>query len=166
MIRDVLFLISALWISGPDCALASPACSEEETSLCGESPQYPDTAADFDFVCVTVSRNGAFGVGTDASFARAITTAIVQCRIMADAAGNCGSQFEVARGQWIIATMCRDQPMIVTGQDHASAQMQIQNTEIGAEISTGQRQSSCTHLVTVDPHGTIFGQGRKIATGH
>jgi hypothetical protein len=164
MFRCVLFLISALWMSGLNFARASPPCSEEDSPFCGKTPHSQLPTADFDFVCVTVSRSGAFGVGLDASFAKAITTAVSQCRVMADGAGNCGSQFEVARGQWIIATMCGDQPMIVTDQDFANAQVQIQNAEIGMELLSGQRQPSCTHLVTVSPYGTVTAQGRKIAT--
>ena len=76
----------------------------------------PVLAQDFDFVCLTVARDGSYGVGVDESFGTAISTAIQQCKIMAKGSSNCGSQLEISRGNWTIATLCGDQPVIVTSK--------------------------------------------------
>jgi hypothetical protein len=117
-----------------------------------------------DYISVTVTRDGAFGVGTGGSFAASMSQAIRACRATSqeppldDAppnTSNCGAQLEIARGRWMTAALCGDQPLISMADDLATAQQELIYAEIALEAATGARLQPCKPVVTVNPQGAV-----------
>lgn len=119
-----------------------------------EVSEAPEATLDADYVAFTVSRDGSFGIGVDASAARAGSIATAKCREAARGAGNCGSQLTVTRGSWMVAHRCGDQPLIVTAEYIEDTEQQMINAEINQQLNF-DNAAACKHLVTVDPAGTI-----------
>ena len=159
--RSACVALALLWTAASGQA---QACSVEDQLNCGSSAGLAATdvakAQDFDFVCVTVARDGAFGVGVDASFATALSATVRHCKQMSGSSSGCGAQFEITRGRWTVATRCADQAIIVTSERLADALQQTLYAEIGLERSFGVPLPKCSHLVTVDPSGRISLPGR------
>jgi hypothetical protein len=99
-------------------------------------------------------RDGAFGIGIDASATKAIAAAKSRCEDSAREASNCGSHLTVTRGSWTLAHRCGDQPLIVTSAYLDEAEQLMLNSEIEQQLHF-DNAAQCRHLVTVDPAGNV-----------
>lgn len=111
-------------------------------------------ATDDEYVAIAAARDGAFGIGIDASATKAIAAAKSRCEDSAREASNCGSHLTVTRGSWTLAHRCGDQPLIVTSAYLDEAEQLMLNSEIEQQLHF-DNAAQCRHLVTVDPAGNV-----------
>jgi hypothetical protein len=111
----------------------------------------PLAAVDLDeLTVVTLAGDGSWGVATAASQGLAIAAAIRDCRAMAGATNDCGAQFTTARGAWVVAKVCGDHKIIVTGATRDAADQAALAREVALK-----RLHSCTRALTIDPRGVV-----------
>jgi hypothetical protein len=113
-------------------------------------------ATDFDYVALTVSRRSAWGVGQDARPAAAVRIAIERCIASPAGPDGCGAQFEVTRGNWTVARMCGDRPVIAAASVLADANQRLTFWEISLDMSPSGPLPICQHLVTIAPDGQVM----------
>src|SRR5262245_16566376 len=110
------------------------------------------TAVDLDeLTVVTLARDGSWGVATAASQGPAIAGAIRDCRAMAGGASDCGAQFVTSRRGWVVAKLCGDNKIIVTGETRQAANQAALDRELALK-----RLHACTRVLTIAPHGVVL----------
>jgi hypothetical protein len=108
-------------------------------------------AVDLDeLTVVTLSQDGSWGVATAASQGPAIAGAVRDCRAMAGGPSDCGAQFATTRGGWVVAKLCGDHKIIVTGETRQAADQAALVRELALK-----RLHVCTRVLTVSPHGVV-----------
>jgi hypothetical protein len=109
-------------------------------------------AVDLDeLTVVTLAQDGSWGVATATSQGPAIAGAVRDCRAMAGGTSDCGAQFATTRGGWVVAKLCGDHKIIVTGETRQAADQAALARELALK-----RLHVCTRVLTVGPHGVVL----------
>jgi hypothetical protein len=114
----------------------------------------PSAAAidlDHEMTVVTLARDGSWGVGMAPSQGLAIAAALRDCRAMAAAPTDCGAQFITTRGGWVVAKLCGDHKIMVSGETREAAEQ----VALAREMSLN-RLYACTRVLTVGPGGVVL----------
>jgi hypothetical protein len=110
------------------------------------------TAADDDWTVLTMAQDGSWGVACHHSQWRAMAEALRFCRSMAGAsgAGDCGANFAVTRGGWIVANLCGGYKVLATGATLSEAETEALNREISLQLQFVPDLPACRRVVTID----------------
>ena len=113
-------------------------------------------ALDLDELTVaTMGRDGSWGVATAGSQGQAIAAAIRDCQVMSTEPSDCGSQFTTTRGGWVVASLCGDHKVIVTGKTLEAAEEAARIREMDVRRSHLPGMPACRRVLIVDPDDAV-----------
>lgn len=110
----------------------------------------------FDWVALTVARNGAWGAATNASIMRAMMQAIAECRRQSGTtSSDCGGEITTVRAAWSLAYACGEYTFISNGQTASDARIAAIDRAIDLKDILGLELEPCTLLVAVGTDGAV-----------
>src|SRR5262245_56977447 len=119
------------------------------TLLCGMPASL---AADDDWTVLTMARDGSWGVGCDSLQWRAMADAMRFCKTMAGASGanDCGANFAISKGGWIVGNLCGTYRVMATGASLSEAETEALNREISLQQQFVPDLPPCRRVVTIN----------------
>src|SRR5262245_39915470 len=102
---------------------------------------------------VTMARDGSWGVAPAGPQGEVIAAAIRDCRAMAAAPGDRRAQLATTRGSWVVANLCGDDKIIVTGESREAAEQAALRREADLKQHHVPNLQPCRRVLTVDPSG-------------
>jgi hypothetical protein len=100
-------------------------------------------------------------VATAGSQGPAIAAAIRDCQAMSTAPSDCGSQFATTRGGWVVASLCGDHKVIVTGKTLEAAEQSARLREMDVLRLRSPGMPACRRVLIVDPDGVVTVMSRR-----
>jgi hypothetical protein len=135
----------------PRAAIAAGLLAVSAIMLAGPAP-----AIELDDVTVvTLARNGSWGVATAGATGEAIAAALRSCRAMSGAPTDCGAQSVATRGGWVVADLCGDHQIIVSGSTRENAETAAFDQQRRVRSLYVPDLPPCRRILTVDPGGAI-----------
>lgn len=118
------------------------------------------SASSEEWIALTIARDGSWGTASHVSQANAISSAITNCRMMAEHDSDCGSLRTTVKGVWSLALLCGTYNVLATGETLADATLSIRRRVSQLRSSYDQHMPQCQHIVTVQPNGVARGRLR------
>jgi hypothetical protein len=112
-----------------------------------------------DYIVLTMSPRGHWGVGVDPQIARAMKTAIDRCRKMSGAKSpidGCGAYSSSIRVGWSLGIRCGGHNILVADRDLAQAEQQALARERELRERYDPQAPACVRVVTVTPGGYVI----------
>jgi hypothetical protein len=112
-----------------------------------------------DFIVLTMSPRGDWGVGVDPYVVRAIKMGIDNCRKMSgtkSSSDGCGAYFSSIRAGWSLGIRCGSQNIIVADRNLAQAEQQALAKERELREKYDPEAPTCVRVVTVTPGGFVI----------
>lgn len=111
----------------------------------------------YDWVALTVARNGAWGAASSGSIMRAMVQAIAECRRRSGpgGSGDCGGEITTVRASWSLAYACGDYTFISNGATPADAKLAAIERAVDLKEILGFDLPPCELLVTVNSDGKV-----------
>lgn len=112
-----------------------------------------------DYIVLTMSPRGGWGVGVDPNIARAMKTAIDNCRKMSGAkspSDGCGAYFSSIRSGWSLGIRCGRHNILVADRDLAQAEQLALARERQLREKYDPQAPACVRVVTVTPGGFVI----------
>lgn len=113
----------------------------------------------YDWVALTVARNGAWGAASNGSIMRAMVQAIAECRRRSGpgGSGDCGGEITTVRASWSLAYACGDYTFISNGATPADAKLAAIERAVDLKEILGFDLPPCQLLVAVNSEGKVQG---------
>jgi len=112
--------------------------------------QQPILASESLWTAVTLARDGSMGVGVHHSRGKAVALAAVDCRRVARRINDCGSMFVAIQQGWVVAVLCQDQSILVTGRTLAEAQTEAVRRQGMVRAQYNPATAACRSIATID----------------
>lgn len=127
-------------------AIVGPAAVKAQS----ETPEWH-----YDWVALTVARNGAWGAASSGSIMRAMVQAIAECRRRSGpgGSGDCGGEITTVRASWSLAYTCGDYTFISNGASPADAKLAAIERAVDLRDLLGIELPVCQLLVSVNSDG-------------
>jgi hypothetical protein len=120
-----------------------------------EAPSVQDW--EHDWIVVTMTRDGSWGVGSGRSTTLAIAEAIRRCKLMAGGPNDCGAEFVSLRNAWALGLHCSTHSILVTSDDQADAEAAARFAVTDLRLHHVPELPPCRTMLTVDPNGAVRG---------
>lgn len=146
--RRLVASAAGLMVALAALKLAPPAAVNAQS----ETPEWH-----FDWVALTVARNGAWGAASSGSIMRAMVQAIAECRRRSGpgGSGDCGGEITTVRASWSLAYACGDYTFISNGATPADAKLAAIERAVDIKELLGIELPACQLLVSVNSDGKV-----------
>jgi hypothetical protein len=104
---------------------------------------------------VTLARNGAWGAASADLQGHAIAAALRKCVTMAKQQSDCGAEFAIIKGGWVVALRCGDHRVLGTGGSLEAAEKAALSQEKELRAGYSHELPLCQRILTVDPDGVV-----------
>jgi hypothetical protein len=108
-----------------------------------------------DVTVLAIAPDGAWGVGTDKMFDRAVALALADCKRKYRREIGCGYIQTAVRAGWSIMFRCGGENIVAAERRLADAIQQARRQEFQLRMHYQSDMSRCERIVTVDPHGSV-----------